>query len=96
MTRLNNLSISCLLYLFFICIIVSFLLVRPQMATAQEEEYYQELQENNEIPEYEDSPDYAEEPYYDDQNPDPEFMDENEPGEYDQSDDVMDTGEVYN
>lgn len=45
-----------------------------------QEEYYDELDENYEQPQYDDD----QVP----QNPDPEFMEEVEPGEYDQSDDV--------
>jgi len=57
-------------------------------ASAQDEEYYQDVEDNNGVPEYGeplDTDDFAE---TEEQNPDPEFMDEVEPGEFDQSDDV--------
>ena len=63
-----------------------------ETVSAQDGEYYQEGEDNYEAPQYDDSleTDFDEsEP----QNPDPEFMDEIEPGEFDQSDDVTELDE---
>ena len=63
---------------------------------AQDEEYYQDMEENYEEPQYEEyieNEEYTEQDY---QDPDPEFMEEVEPGEYDQSDDVTDIDQNYN
>ena len=57
-------------------------------ASAQDEGYYQEDQDNFESPQYDELNDDAVFDENEDQNPDPEFMEEVEPGEYDQSDDV--------
>jgi len=68
---------------------------------AQDEEYYQDMEENNteenyEEPQYEEYIENEEYPEQDYQDPDPEFMEEVEPGEYDQSDDVTDIDQNYN
>ena len=63
---------------------------------AQDEEYYQDMEENYEEPQYEEYIENEEYPEQDYQDPDPEFMEEVEPGEYDQSDDVTDIDQNYN
>ncbi len=45
------------------------------------------------IPDYQESDSYQDPSENEDQNPDPEFMEEVEPGEYDQSDDVTELNE---
>ncbi|MFB3148225.1 MAG: hypothetical protein ACE10J_06120 [Thermodesulfobacteriota bacterium] len=62
-------------------------------ATAQDGEYYQEVEDNYEAPQYDDSLDTDDFDESAPQNPDPEFMDEIEPGEFDQSDDVTELDE---
>ena len=62
-------------------------------ATAQDEDYYQEVEESSEVPQYVDPVDTDDFSETEPQNPDPEFMDEIEPGEFDQSDDVTELDE---
>lgn len=50
--------------------------------------FAQDLEDNIEIPEYGDSEPYQDYSDTENQNPDPEFMEEVEPGEFDQSDDT--------
>ena len=66
------------------------------LVIAQDEEYYQDMEENYEEPQYEEYIENEEYPEQDYQDPDPEFMEEVEPGEYDQSDDVTDIDQNYN
>ena len=72
--------------------IFGFGLLVTETVSAQYGEYYQEVEDNYEAPQYDDSleTDFDES---DPQNPDPEFMDEIEPGEFDQSDDVTELDE---
>jgi len=85
--------------LVFLFLSITFLHTFP--AIAQDEEYYQDMEENYteenyDQPEYEEyieNEDYPEQEY---QDPDPEFMEEVEPGEYDQSDDATDIDQNYN
>lgn len=68
---------------------------------AQDQEYYQDMDENYvdenydepQYDEYIENEEYPEEQF---QDPDPEFMDQVEPGEYDQSDDITDMEQNYN
>ncbi|GJM15366.1 MAG: hypothetical protein DHS20C13_06930 [Thermodesulfobacteriota bacterium] len=60
---------------------------------AQDDQYYEDVEENTNLPDYEDPDSYQDFPDNEDQNPDPEFMEEVEPGEYDQSDDVTELNE---
>lgn len=62
-------------------------------ASAQDEDYYQEVEDGYEVPQYDDSVDADDFDNSQPQNPDPEFMEEIEPGEFDQSDDVTELDE---
>ncbi len=58
---------------------------------ALQDEYFQEEYHDPQVPEYPEYEEPLEEQGYDefgDQNPDPEFMEQVEPGEYDESDDT--------
>lgn len=72
--------------------IFAFGLLVTETLSAQQGEYYQEVEDNYEAPQYDDSLD-SEFDESEPQNPDPEFMDEIEPGEFDQSDDVTELDE---
>jgi len=64
-----------------------------ETASAQDGDYYQEVEDNYESPQYDDAIDINGFDENEDQNPDPEFMEEVEPGEFDQSDDVTELDE---
>ena len=70
----------------------AFGLLVTETVSAQYGQYYQEVEDNYEAPQYDDSLD-TEFDESEPQNPDPEFMDEIEPGEFDQSDDVTELDE---
>ncbi len=83
----------------FLILSITFLYTVPVIA--QDEEYYQDMEENYaeenyEEPQYEEYIENEEYPEQDYQDTDPEFMEEVEPGEYDQSDDVTDIDQNYN
>ena len=78
-----------------------------QIAHAQQQEYYDDYGDEPQIQEYDQYGDEAQMPDYeqpeeygdsyieDPQNPDPQFVDEVEPGEYNQSDDVTEPDLSY-
>ena len=91
--------ILCIIFLVFSIGVITFVSTE---VFAQDEEYYQDVEDNSNISEYEDNSDipeyndpgsYQDFPDNEDQNPYPEFMEEVEPGEYDQSDDVTELNE---
>lgn len=75
-----NLSLGIL---FFIIAIIGFLPLDTGKVLAQGQDSYEHTEDGMNIPNYEESESFPE-----NENPDPEFMEETEPGEYDQSDDV--------
>lgn len=103
MSLIVNIQVLLLFVGIFLFSSITFLHTVP--VVAQDEDYYQDMEENYEQPQYEenyeepqyeeymDNEQYPEEEY---QDPDPEFMEQVEPGEYDQSDDVMDMEQNYN
>ena len=97
-TRRMSLIVNIRWFLLFVGIFliwsVTFLYTVPVIA--QDEEYYQDMEENYEEPQYEEYIENEEHTEQDYQDPDPEFMEEVEPGEYDQSDDVTDIDQNYN
>jgi len=102
-TRTMSLVVNIRRLLLFVGIFlfssITFLYAVPVIA--QDEEYYQDTEENYaeenyEEPQYEEYIENEEYPEQDYQDPDPEFMEEVEPGEYDQSDDVTDIDQNYN
>lgn len=85
---LSLLTVSALSLVLFFAYTFSLLPFISLSAFAQDDQYYENVEENTNLPDYEDSdsdPDFSEN---ENQNPDPEFMEEVEPGEYDQSDDT--------
>jgi hypothetical protein len=64
-----------------------------ETTSAQDEGYSQEDQNNYESPQYDDSVGADDFDNSQPQNPDPGFIDEAEPGEFDQSDDVTELDE---
>ncbi len=94
MTNMYKLSISLGLGVFISALcLFGIWQVGTETATAQDEDYYQEVEDGYEVPQYDD-PVVADD--FDNsqpQNPDPGFMDEIEPGEFDQSDDVTELEE---
>jgi hypothetical protein len=94
MTNIFKLSITLALG-FLISVFCAFSIGQliTETASAQDEDYYQEVEDGYESPEYDDPVDADDFDNSQPQNPDPEFMDEIEPGEFDQSDDVTELDE---
>jgi len=94
MTNIYKLSITLTLaVLISVLGIFSTWQLNTESALAQDEDYYQEVEDNYESPQYDDSVDADNFDENENQNPDPEFMEEVEPGEFDQSDDVTELDE---
>lgn len=74
-------------------IVVCFLGLNAKSAFAQDQDYYQEYEDQTEVPEHDEPTGFEEIPDNGNQNPDPEFMEEQEPGVYDQSDDTTELSE---
>jgi len=82
---------SLALALGFLMLVLSIFSLGPltaDTAYAQDQAYSEEYEDNYEIPENTDPLETDNFDENEDQNPDPEFMEEQEPGEFDQSDDV--------
>ncbi len=94
MTNLYKLSIA-LAFAFLMSVLGIFSLgpLTADAAYAQGEESYPELEDDYEVPQYDDTVDTDDFDNSQPQNPDPEFMEEQEPGEFDQSDDVTELDE---
>ncbi len=94
MTNIYKLSITfALVFLMLVLGIFSLGPLTADTAYAQDEEYYPEDQDNYEVPQYDEPLDDDNFDDNGDQNPDPEFMEEQEPGEFDQYDDVTELDE---
>jgi len=91
MVNYNNIiSLFIISVLFYI---VGFMGFNTMSVLAQDQSYAQDVDNETVIPDYEDSDSYQDFSENEDQNPDPEFMEEVEPGEYNQSDDVTELNE---
>ena len=75
---------------FFIFLVGMFSIgqLTAENTSAQDEPYYEEVEESSEVPKYGDPLDEDNFAETQPEPVDPEFMDEVEPGEFDQSDDV--------
>lgn len=97
MTRILNLIMMyAFLFIMFFAFSIGVITFVSTEVFAQDEEYYQDVEDNPNISEYDDPESYQDFSENEDQNPDPEFMEEVEPGEYDQSDDVTELNEIGN
>jgi len=86
MANYNNIiSLFIISVLFYI---VGFMGFNTMSVLAQDQSYTESVDNETVIPDYQESDSYQDFSENEDQNPDPEFMEEVEPGEYDQSDDV--------
>ncbi len=91
----RNKQISLILFVVFVAlfIVIGFWGPDCKEVFAQDDQYYEDLEENTNLPDYEDSDSYQDFSEDENHNPDPEFMDEQEPGVYDQSDDTTELTE---
>ena len=89
----NIISLFIISVLFYI---VGFMGFSTMSVLAQDQSYTESVDNETVIPDYKDSDSYQDFSENEDQNPDPEFMEEVEPGEYDQSDDVTELNENNN
>ena len=93
MVNYNNIiSLFIISVLFYI---VGFMGFNTMSVLAQDQSYTESVDNETVIPDYQESDSYQEFSENEDQNPDPEFMEEVEPGEYDQSDDTTELNEDY-
>lgn len=91
----SNKQISLILFVVFVAlfVVISFRGANSQDVFDQDDQYYEDVEENTDLPDYEDPDSYQDFSEDENQNPDPEFMEEQEPGEYDQSDDTTELTE---
>ena len=91
MVNYNNIiSLFIISVLFYI---VGFMGFNTMSVLAQDQSYTESVDNETVIPDYQESDSYQDFSENEDQNPDPEFMEEVEPGEYNQSDDVTELNE---
>ena len=94
MVNYNNIiSLFIISVLFSVIGLVGF---STMSVLAQDQSYTQNVDNETVIPDYQESDSDQDLSENEDQNPDPEFMEEVEPGEYNQSDDVTELNEIEN
>ena len=74
---------------------IGLIISHVEFVYGQQEEYYQNYEDEPQFPEYQDPGEYGDDYIDQPQNPDPEFMEEIEPGEYNQSDDTTELNDDY-